>query len=49
MPTPARTPPREIREYYVPDFSHWKHHDAYQTEFEKLLHDRKTDPSKNGD
>ena len=21
---------REIREYYIPDFSHWKEHDSYQ-------------------
>jgi hypothetical protein len=34
---------REIREYYVPDFTNWKHHDAYQTEFEKLLRDLKTE------
>jgi TIR domain/Pentapeptide repeats (8 copies) len=30
---------REIREYYVPDFSNWKNHDAYQKAFLKLLHD----------
>ncbi|HKD07136.1 MAG TPA: toll/interleukin-1 receptor domain-containing protein [Bryobacteraceae bacterium] len=30
---------REIREYYVPDFSSWKNHDAYQGEFAKLLRD----------
>jgi hypothetical protein len=28
---------REIREYYVPDFSAWKDHDAFETEFAKLL------------
>jgi hypothetical protein len=28
---------REIREYYVPDFSNWRSHDAYQTAFEGLL------------
>ena len=32
---------REIRAYYVPDFSSWKDHDAYQREFEKLLRDLK--------
>ena len=32
---------REIREYYVPDFSNWKNHDLYQVEFEKLLRDLK--------
>jgi hypothetical protein len=30
---------REIREYYVPDFSNWKQRDTYQVEFEKLLRD----------
>jgi TIR domain/Pentapeptide repeats (8 copies) len=30
---------REIREYYVPDFSKWKDHNAYQKEFEKLVRD----------
>jgi hypothetical protein len=34
---------REIREYYVPDFSSWKNHDFYQVEFEKLLRDLKTE------
>jgi uncharacterized protein YjbI with pentapeptide repeats len=32
---------REIREYYVPDFSNWKDHDCYQREFDKLLRDLK--------
>jgi len=32
---------REIREYYIPDFSEWKSHDAYQPEFNKLLRDLK--------
>jgi hypothetical protein len=30
---------REIREYYIPDFSEWKNHDSYVREFEKLLRD----------
>jgi TIR domain/Pentapeptide repeats (8 copies) len=34
---------REIREYYVPDFSKWKDNDSYQVEFEKLLRDLKTE------
>lgn len=33
---------REIREYYVPDFSNWKDHDSYQREFNKLLRDLKS-------
>ena len=32
---------REIREYYIPDFSKWKSHDFYQEEFTKLLRDLK--------
>jgi uncharacterized protein YjbI with pentapeptide repeats len=32
---------REIREYYIPDFTHWKDHDQYQAEFKKLLRDLK--------
>jgi uncharacterized protein YjbI with pentapeptide repeats len=34
---------REIREYYVPDFSNWKDHDSYRKEFEHLLRDLMTD------
>ena len=30
---------REIREYFIPDFSNWKDHDSYQTAFERLLRD----------
>jgi hypothetical protein len=32
---------REIREYYIPDFTNWKHHDQYQEEFKKLVRDLK--------
>jgi Ni/Co efflux regulator RcnB len=32
---------REIREYFIPDFSHWKNHDAYQAAFRRLLRDLK--------
>jgi len=32
---------REIREYFIPDFSNWKSHDAYQQAFNRLLHDLK--------
>lgn len=32
---------REIREYYIPDFTRWKEHDQYQEEFKKLLRDLK--------
>lgn len=32
---------REVREYFIPDFTHWKDHDAYQKAFERLLRDLK--------
>jgi hypothetical protein len=28
---------REIREYFIPDFSRWKDHDSYQQAFERLF------------
>jgi hypothetical protein len=31
----------EVREYFVPDFSHWKDHDSYQQAFDHLLRDLK--------
>ena len=34
---------REIREYYIPDFSNWKNYDAYQKEFARLLRDLKAE------
>jgi len=33
---------REIREYFIPDFSNWKDHDSYQNAFERLLKDLKS-------
>ena len=30
---------REIREYFIPDFSNWKDHDAYRLAFDRLLND----------
>jgi uncharacterized protein YjbI with pentapeptide repeats len=32
---------REIREYFIPDFSNWKDHDSYQKAFTKLVADLK--------
>ena len=32
---------REIREYFIPDFSKWKDHDSYRTAFDRLLRDLK--------
>jgi hypothetical protein len=36
----------EIREYYIPDFSDWKHHDAYSEGLKNLLRDLKTEQPK---
>jgi len=30
---------REVREYFIPDFSHWKDHDAFEAAFARLLRD----------
>jgi len=30
---------REIREYFIPDFSNWRDHDAYKLPFDRLLKD----------
>lgn len=30
---------REVREYFIPDFTYWKDHDAFELEFAKLLRD----------
>jgi len=30
---------REIREYFIPDFSNWKDHDSYKAAFERLIRD----------
>jgi uncharacterized protein YjbI with pentapeptide repeats len=29
----------EVREYFIPDFSHWKEHDAFEAAFARLLRD----------
>jgi uncharacterized protein YjbI with pentapeptide repeats len=34
---------REIREYYIPDFSNWKNHDSYQKVFARLIADLKSE------
>jgi uncharacterized protein YjbI with pentapeptide repeats len=36
---------REVREYFVPDFSDWKDHDTYSRAFERLVRDLKAGPS----
>jgi hypothetical protein len=35
---------REIREYFIPDFSNWKDHDAYNLAFDRLLKDLQGKP-----
>jgi hypothetical protein len=37
---------REVREYFIPDFSDWKNHDSYQEPFQRLLSDLKASDSK---
>jgi hypothetical protein len=37
---------REIREYFVPDFSNWKDHDSYQEAFQRLIGDLKASDTK---
>ena len=32
---------KEVREYYIPDFSNWKDHDSFETAFDRLLRDLK--------
>jgi hypothetical protein len=32
---------REVREYFIPDFSKWKEHDAFEAAFARLLRDLK--------
>src|SRR6202050_4584429 len=37
---------REIREYFIPDFSHWKNHDSYQEALQRLISDLKASDAK---
>jgi uncharacterized protein YjbI with pentapeptide repeats len=37
---------REIREFFIPDFSDWKNHDSYQKAFQRLLRDLKEETVK---
>lgn len=39
----GRDSAREIREYFIPDFSNWKNHDAYKAAFERLVRDLKSE------
>ena len=38
----------EIREYYIPDFTAWEEHDAFETAVGRLLRDL-TDPERKPD
>jgi hypothetical protein len=38
---------RELREYFIPDFSNWKEHDSYQRSLERLVNDLAAEPSDN--
>ena len=33
----------ELREYFIPDFSDWKNHDAFESAFARLLQDLRAD------
>jgi hypothetical protein len=35
---------REIREFFIPDFSNWKDHDSYRAAFDRLLRDLRSEP-----
>ena len=37
---------REIREYFIPDFSNWKDHDSFEQAFERLLRDLQADETR---
>jgi hypothetical protein len=37
---------REIREYFIPDFSNWKDHDAYQQSLQQLLEGLQSEKAK---
>ena len=39
---------RQIREYFVPDFSNWKDHDSYSAALERLVRDLKAGPESRG-
>jgi uncharacterized protein YjbI with pentapeptide repeats len=41
-PETGKDSAREIREYFIPDFSKWKEHDEYKKAFDRLLRDLKS-------
>jgi hypothetical protein len=38
---------KEVREYFIPDFSNWKEHDAFEKAFERLLRDLRAEEARN--
>jgi uncharacterized protein YjbI with pentapeptide repeats len=40
---------REVREYFIPDFSNWRDHDSYQAAFQRLVRDLKAKESGSAD
>ena len=39
MRTPFAVHPGKPREYYIPDLTNWKDHEAFEAEFSNLLRD----------
>ncbi len=37
---------KEVREYFIPDFSNWKEHDAFEKAFERLLRDLRAEETR---
>jgi hypothetical protein len=37
---------KEVREYFIPDFSNWQDHDAFEKSFDRLLRDLKAEEKK---
>ncbi|HYH86456.1 MAG TPA: toll/interleukin-1 receptor domain-containing protein [Pyrinomonadaceae bacterium] len=37
---------KEVREYFIPDFSNWKDHDAFEKAFDRLLRDLKAEETR---
>ena len=33
----------KLREYFIPDFSHWKEHDQFEASFARLLKDLRSE------
>ncbi|MFL6282532.1 MAG: hypothetical protein ACJ74Q_05135 [Pyrinomonadaceae bacterium] len=36
----------EVRQYFIPDFSNWKEHDAFERAFERLLRDLRAEEAR---